>query len=65
MTSKKEQIHRITVRPNGDGVELVAGESRLLAAESLGWRKIIARVGNFDDEQCGRSKPRRMPSGST
>lgn len=45
------QIHPITVRPNGQGFELVAGERRLRAAEALGWSRIRARVGRFTDEQ--------------
>lgn len=45
------QIHPITVRPTDDGYELVAGERRLKAAESLGWKSIRARVGKFTDEQ--------------
>ncbi|HEX9642075.1 MAG TPA: ParB/RepB/Spo0J family partition protein [Candidatus Krumholzibacteria bacterium] len=44
------QIHPITVRMNGSGFELVAGQRRLKAAESLGWTRIRARVGNFDDD---------------
>lgn len=45
------QIHPITVRPNGDGFDLVAGQRRLRAAEAIGWKKIRARVGKFTDEQ--------------
>lgn len=44
------QIHPITVRLNGKGFELVAGERRMRAATALGWKKIRARIGNFDDD---------------
>ena len=45
------QIHPITVRMNGSGYELVAGERRLKAFKSLGWKRIRARVGSFTDEE--------------
>lgn len=44
------QIHPVTVRLNGSGFELVAGQRRLRAAEALGWTKVRARIGNFDDD---------------
>lgn len=45
------QIHPITVRREGNEFELVAGERRLRSAESLGWKKIWARIGDFTDEE--------------
>lgn len=40
----------ITVRPAGDGYELIAGERRWRAAQRLGWETIPALVREMDDE---------------
>lgn len=42
-------LQPITVRPQGDAFELIAGERRLRAATNLGWTEIAAIVRDFDD----------------
>ncbi|HKO27228.1 MAG TPA: ParB/RepB/Spo0J family partition protein [Solirubrobacteraceae bacterium] len=42
-------IQPITVRPAGDGYELIAGERRFRAASRIGWTQIPAIVRQFDD----------------
>jgi|SRR5579862_1375451 len=42
-------LQPITVRPAGDGFELVAGERRLRAAQAIGWTEIPAQVRDLDD----------------
>lgn len=42
-------LQPITVRPAGDGYELVAGERRLRAAQAIGWTEIPAQVRDLDD----------------
>ena len=42
-------LQPVTVRPIGDGFELIAGERRLRAATGLGWEKIPAVVKAIDD----------------
>ena len=42
-------LQPVTVRPVGDGFELIAGERRLRAAAGLGWEKIPAVVKAIDD----------------
>jgi ParB family transcriptional regulator, chromosome partitioning protein len=43
-------LQPITVRPDGDGYELIAGERRLRAATALGWTEIAAIVRPIDDQ---------------
>jgi ParB family transcriptional regulator, chromosome partitioning protein len=43
-------LQPITVRRQGDGFELVAGERRLRAATNLGWSDIPAVVRDFDEQ---------------
>lgn len=42
-------LQPVTVRPVGDGFELIAGERRLRAAGGLGWERIPAVVKAIDD----------------
>ena len=42
-------LHAITVRPRGDGFELIAGRHRLAAVRRLRWKSIPARVITADD----------------
>ncbi len=42
-------LQPITVRPAGDGFELISGERRLRAASRLGWADIPAIVRDVDD----------------
>lgn len=42
-------LQPVTVRPAGDGYELVAGERRLRAAQAIGWTEIPAQVRDLDD----------------
>lgn len=42
----------ITLRPMGDGYEIVAGERRFRAAELNGWETIDAHVRNLTDEEA-------------
>jgi ParB family chromosome partitioning protein len=43
-------LQPISVRRQGDGFELIAGERRLRAATNLGWSEIAAIVREFDDQ---------------
>src|SRR5690349_22044647 len=43
-------LQPITVRRNGDGHELVAGERRLRAITNLQWKDVPAVVRDFDDQ---------------
>lgn len=42
-------LQPILVRPRGAGFELVAGERRFRAVQSLGWKEIPAQVRELDD----------------
>lgn len=44
-------LQPIIVREDGEGYEIVAGERRYRAAQSLGWEKIPAIVNNLSDAQ--------------
>jgi ParB family chromosome partitioning protein len=43
-------LQPLLVRPKGQGYELVAGERRLRAVQSLGWREVPAHVRELDDQ---------------
>src|SRR5436190_12082887 len=43
-------LQPLLVRPKGQGFELVAGERRLRAVQSLGWREVPAHVRELDDQ---------------
>ena len=43
-------LQPLLVRPRGSGFELVAGERRLRAVQSLGWREVPAHVREMDDQ---------------
>jgi ParB family chromosome partitioning protein len=43
-------LQPLLVRPKGTGFELVAGERRLRAVQSLGWREVPAHVREMDDQ---------------
>jgi ParB family chromosome partitioning protein len=43
-------LQPLVVRPRGSGYELVAGERRLRAMQSLGWREAPAHVRDLDDQ---------------
>ena len=43
-------LQPITVRRNGDGYELIAGERRLRAVTNLQWKDVPAVVRDFDDQ---------------
>ncbi|MDQ8164296.1 MAG: ParB/RepB/Spo0J family partition protein [Gemmatimonadota bacterium] len=43
-------LQPILVRPHGTGFELVAGERRFRAVQSLGWKEIPAQVRELDDQ---------------
>jgi ParB family chromosome partitioning protein len=43
-------LQPLLVRPRGTGFELVAGERRLRAVQSLGWREVPAHVREMDDQ---------------
>lgn len=45
-------LQPIVVRQNDDGYEIIAGERRFRAAQSLGWQKIPAIVNNMSDDQA-------------
>ena len=45
-------LQPIVVREDGDQYEIIAGERRYRAAQSLGWTTIPAIVKNMDDEQA-------------
>lgn len=44
-------LQPIVVREKKDGYEIIAGERRFRAAQSLGWKKIPAIVKNMSDDQ--------------
>lgn len=44
-------LQPIIVREDGEEYEIIAGERRFRAAQSLGWEKIPAIVNNLSDEQ--------------
>lgn len=44
-------LQPVTVRPNGERFQLIAGERRLRAVRDLGWVKIPALVREVDDRQ--------------
>lgn len=43
-------LQPILVRPRGSGFELVAGERRFRAVQSLGWKEVPAQVRELDDQ---------------
>jgi ParB family chromosome partitioning protein len=43
-------LQPVLVRPKGGAFELVAGERRLRAVQSLGWREVPAHVREMDDQ---------------
>lgn len=43
-------LQPLLVRPNGSGFELVAGERRFRAVQSLGWRDVPVHVRDLDDQ---------------
>lgn len=43
-------LQPLLVRPKGQGFELVAGERRLRAIQSLGWRDVPVHVRELDDQ---------------
>lgn len=43
-------LQPITVRPQGDGWQIVAGERRYRAVKSLGWRDVPALIRDVSDE---------------
>lgn len=43
-------LQPLLVRPRANGFELVAGERRLRAVQSLGWREVPAHVRDLDDQ---------------
>jgi ParB family chromosome partitioning protein len=43
-------LQPLLVRPKGGGFELVAGERRLRAVQSLGWREVPVHVRELDDQ---------------
>ncbi len=45
-------LHAVTLRPKGDGYELVCGHRRCAAARALGWKTIRARVCHVDDARA-------------
>ncbi|RVU73144.1 MULTISPECIES: nucleoid occlusion protein [Lactobacillus] len=45
-------LQPIVVRESGEGYEIVAGERRFRAVQSLGWEKIPAIVKDMDDDQA-------------
>ncbi|MYA33992.1 MAG: ParB/RepB/Spo0J family partition protein [Gemmatimonadales bacterium] len=44
-------LQPVVVRPVGDGFEIVVGERRFRAIQSLGWTSVPALVRTLDDEQ--------------
>jgi hypothetical protein len=46
-------INAIDVRKVADHYELICGRKRFWAARQLGWKHIMARVGEWTDEQIG------------
>lgn len=44
-------LQPLVVRPKGDSFQLVAGERRLRAAQSLGFTEVPVRVVDFNDQQ--------------
>ncbi|EFG55114.1 nucleoid occlusion protein [Lactobacillus amylolyticus] len=49
---KEGLLQPIVVRENEYGYEIIAGERRFRAAQSLGWEKIPAIVNNMNDDQA-------------
>ncbi len=47
-------VQPIVLRKNNDGYELVAGERRLRAVQSLNWDSIEAIIQNYDEETSAR-----------
>src|SRR5262245_40086143 len=43
-------LQPLLVRPRANGFELVAGERRFRAVQSLGWREVPAHVREMDDQ---------------
>lgn len=50
--NKEGLLQPIIVREKDDGYEIIAGERRFRAAQSLGWEKIPAIIKNMDDDQA-------------
>lgn len=50
--NKEGLLQPIIVREKNDGYEIIAGERRFRAAQSLGWEKIPAIIKNMDDDQA-------------
>lgn len=44
-------LQPLVVRPAGDGYQLIAGERRLRAAQSIGLVEVPVHIVNFDDQQ--------------